>query len=73
MFANVPKIGRQAYMSKHKNNYVWEACSLCDLWVVMDPNLVQANSEDSEQPEWMSRLICDFAESTGLFVGFAML
>ena len=41
-------------------------------WVAKDPGFLHANSEDSDQPGWMPRLIWVFAECTCHFVCFVM-
>ena len=53
---------------------VWSESSLCTQWVAKDPNLLQAGSEDSDQPghPWMPRLIWVFPRHTCHFVGFVM-
>ena len=52
---------------------VWSEPLLWALWVAEDPNLLHADSEDSEQTGWIPRLIQVFAGCTGYFVGFVML
>ena len=47
--------------------------SLCAQWVVKDPKFLHADSEDSDQTEWLPRLIQVFSGRTGHFVGFVML
>ena len=37
---------------------------LCAQWVVRDPNFLHADSEDSDQTGWMSRLIIVFTGRT---------
>ena len=41
---------------------VWSEYSLCAQWVAKDPSFLHADSEDSDQNGWMSRLIWVFAE-----------
>ena len=47
--------------------------SLCTLWVAKDLSFLQADSEDSDQTEQMSRLILVFAACMGHFVGCAVV
>ena len=51
---------------------VWSESSLCAQWVAKDPSFLHANSEDSDQPGRMPRLIWVFAGCTCHFVGFVM-
>ena len=51
---------------------VWSEPLLCALWVAKDPNLLQADSKDSDQTGQTSRLIWVFADHKGHFVGFVM-
>ena len=43
---------------------VWSESSLCAQWVAKDPRFLHADSEDSDQTGWMSRLIWVFAGHT---------
>ena len=43
---------------------VWSESSLCAQWVAKDPSFLHADSEDSDQTGWMSRLIWVFAGRT---------
>ena len=43
---------------------VWSESSLCAWWVVKDPRLLHADSEDSDQTERIPRLIWVFAGRT---------
>ena len=52
---------------------VWSEYSLCAHWVAKNPNILQADSEDSDQTGRMPRLIWVFAGRTGHFVGFVVL
>ena len=52
---------------------VWSESSLCDLWEAKDQNILQADSEGSDQTGWMPRLIWVFAGRTGHFIGFVVL
>ena len=47
--------------------------SLCALWIAKDPMLLHVDSQDSDQTEWMPRLIRVLTRCTGHFVGFVML
>ena len=40
---------------------VWSESSVCTHWVAKDPGFLYADSEDSDQPGQMPRLICVFA------------
>ena len=51
---------------------VWSESSLCAQWVAKDPSFQHADSEDSDQPGRMPRLIWVFAGRTYHFVGFVM-
>ena len=50
----------------------WSESSLCPLCVAKDPNLLQEDSEDSNQTQLMCRLIWIFAGYTGHFVSFVV-
>ena len=47
--------------------------SLCAQWVAKDTSFLHADSEDSDQTEWMPRLILVFIGCIWHFVGFVML
>ena len=49
---------------------VWSESLLYALWVAKDPNLLQADSEDSDQTRPMPRLICIFTGCKGHSVFF---
>ena len=46
---------------------------LCAQWVAKDPNLLQADSKESEQTGWMPRLIRVFTGHTDHFAGFVKI
>ena len=47
---------------------VWSESSLCAQWVAQDPNFLHADSNDSDQPGRVPRLIRVFPGRTGHFV-----
>ena len=47
--------------------------SLCALCIAKDPNLLQADSKDSDQTRQMPRMIQVFARRTHHFVDFVVL
>ena len=49
---------------------VWSESSLCAQWAAKDPSFLQVDSEDSDQPGRIPRLIWVFAGHTCHFVGF---
>ena len=49
---------------------VWSESLLCAQWVAKDPSFLHADSEDSDQPGRMPRLIWVFAGCTCHFAGF---
>ena len=51
---------------------VWSEFSLCAQRVAKDPSFLHADSEDSDQTEWMPRLI-QIAGRTCHIVGFVMM
>ena len=52
---------------------VWSESSLCAQWAAKDPSFLRADSEDSDQPGRMPRLIWVIAGRTCHFVGFVMM
>ena len=51
---------------------IWSESSLCTQWVAKDLSFLHADSEDSDQPERMLRLIWVFAGRTCYFIGFVL-
>ena len=51
---------------------IWSESSVCAQWVAKDPSFLHADSEDSDQTGWMTRLIWVFAIAHSHFVGFVM-
>ena len=47
---------------------VWSDSSLCAQWVDKNPSFLHADSEDSDQIGWMSRLIRVFARRTAILL-----
>ena len=66
------KTNQMACVPSENSDQPGSDSSLCSQWVAKDPSFLHVDSEDSDQTEWMPRLIKVFAWRTGHFVGFVV-